>query len=163
MDEPVGTLRSPPASRRSALGWGLLGGVVAVLVFVLVLLVYAWAMGPRHGGGLGGAFFASWMMFLFLYGLLPVFALGAVAGAVAARNSARATLRASGVLGLSVAFLSVILSPVILSPALVVALAAGTLGLWGLVLGLLKIAMIFSSRKGGSDPTKKFATAWPNG
>lgn len=113
MDESVDTKQNRLASSRSVVRWGLLGGVVAVIVFLLVLSVYVWTMSPRDTGGLGGGFFASWVTFIFLYGLLPVFALGAAVGAVAARKSPK-----------------------------VAALAVGTLGLSGLVFGSVTIAVI---------------------
>ncbi len=63
------------------IGWGLIGGFVAVVVFVILIGVYDTIAGPKGGGGLSGAFFAMGVFWTFVYGVIPVFVFGAGAGA----------------------------------------------------------------------------------
>lgn len=93
------------ATRTQRVCWGLLGGFTALVVFVLLIGVYDWFAKPRGGGGLGGAFFAIGLFWVFVVGVVPVIAIGAVAGTVARGKSAKAgaiCIAAIAVVGLAV-------------------------------------------------------------
>lgn len=91
---PAKPQQRPPVFR--LVGWGAVGGIVGIVLLFVGLQEYPWEGRPGEGGGLGAAFFAYGLFWLFVTWCLPVFAAGAIIGALAARRSSKCAVLSLG-------------------------------------------------------------------
>lgn len=73
---------------------GVLGGIVAVLCFAAVLVLIDGWQKHKFTGGMGATFHGIALAYAFVFGLLPVFAMGAMTGVVIADRTRIAAKRA---------------------------------------------------------------------